>query len=293
MKTLLKISKLFIALIGIALIAGCTEPADINTYVKGSELETLLIVDGEMTTDTTAHHVTLTKSGNITNTGPVQVFSNAKVSITDGSNIFNLHENPLKPGTYLTDSSVYGVPGKTYTLHISNVDLYGNGGNETFTATSIMRKINPIDSFFISIIKIGKYPSWIIDLWSIDIGGGLNYYLPKAYKNDTLLTDSIHKYNTADNEGFMGQEFGGLPAIQLSERITENILRRGDKVTLELDGITVDYYNFINAFIDQYTPKSPLFSGPSANVPTNIYPSSEATGFFAVYSIQRNSRVYK
>ncbi len=288
------ICKSFFILFGITLLSGCTEKANIYTYVNGNDLVTLLIVDGEMTTDTTAHHVTLTKSGNVTNTGPIQVFSNAKVSITDGTNVFVLHENPRQPGTYLTDSSVYGVPGRTYTLNISNVDLYGNGGNESFTATSVMKKINPVDSIFISFLVHNKNSTiWAIDLFSKDIGGGLNYYLSKAYRNDTLLTDSIHKYRVATSASFSGGEYGGFPAIALNERLTENILYPGAKITLELDGITEDYYNFITAFIDQYSPKNPLFSGPSANVPTNVYPQNESAGFFAVYSIQRKSTVYR
>lgn len=293
MKRLFNKNRLYIILTGIAIFTGCTENANINDYVKGSDLVTLLVVDAEITTDTTAHHVILTKSGNITNSGEIQVFSNAKVSITDGINTFILHENPEQPGTYLTDSDVYGIPGRTYTLNISNVDLYGDGGNETFKATSVMKKINPVDSMAIAFAKFGKYKTWFIDIWSKDIGSGLNYYLPKAWKNDTLLTDSIYKYRPTNNESFIGKDYGGLPAINLSERLTENILRNGDRVTMELDGITVDYFNFIEDFIEQSTPKNPLFSGPSANVPTNIYPQNEALGFFAVYSIQRKSLVYK
>lgn len=282
--------KIIPVLASIILFAGCTESADINTYVNSTGVTPVLIVDAEITTDTMAHHVTLTKSSNVTNSLPIHVFSNAIVSITDGTHVFNLKESPQKPGTYFTDSTVYGIPGNTYTLNISNIDLLGNGVFESFTASSIMKKINPIDSIH---IQFFNSTVWIIDLYSQDIGGGLDYYLPKAYLNNILLTDSIHKYSPADNIGFNGQYYDGFQAIRLNEKITENILKPGDKVTLELDGITEGYYNFIYAFLSQYNPKIPLFSGPSANLPTNIYPQNQAAGFFAVYSVQRKSMIYK
>jgi hypothetical protein len=281
-------------MIAVAVVTGCTETADINEYVNASNEVTLLVVNAEISTDTMAHSVTLTKSSNVTNSNPIQVFSNAIVSITDGTQVFNLHENPLKPGTYLTDSTVYGIPGNTYTLNISNVDLYGNGVMQSFTASSELRKINPIDSIYIQYISQSKnFKGWFIDLYAKDIGGGINYYLPKAYKNNVLLTDSMHKYDPGNNISFNDTTYNGLPVIFLNQNITENDLMPGDKVTLELDGITEGYYNFIEAFIMQFNPKIPLFSGPSANIPTNIYPQNKAAGFFAVYSIQRKSIIYK
>lgn len=293
MNRILKFLNLVFVIVAVIFLNGCTEKADINDYVNTSDEVTLLVVNGEMTTDTTAHSVTLTKSGNVTNTGTIQVFSNAVVSITDGTHVFDLHENPSQPGTYLTDSSVYGIPGNTYTLNISNIDLYGNGTKETFTASSVMKAINPIDSIKIQYVSFSKNAKgWEILLKSLD-PGGLNYYLPKAYKNNLLLTDSIHKYDPATNLFFNGTVYDFFPAIFLSQNITENDLTPGDKVTLELDGITQDYYNFIEAFKAQSATKIPLFSGPSANVPTNVYPQNEAAGYFAVYSIRRKSMIYQ
>jgi len=287
------ICKFLIFIFAASVISSCTETADINNYVNASNVVPQLVVNGEMTTDTLAHRVILTKSGNVTNTGPIQFISNAILTITDGTHVFNLHENPLQPGIYLTDSTVYGIPGNTYTLNISNVDVNGDGIMESYTASSVMKKINPIDSIIIQSVDASKnFSGWFIDMYGQDIGGGLDYYLPKAYRNNVLLTDSMHKFAPASNIDFNGLYYDGYPVIFLRKNITENDLNPGDKVTLELDGITEDYYNFIEAFIMQYNPKIPLFSGPSANIPTNIYPQDKAAGFFAVYSIQRKSKIY-
>jgi len=281
---------LTIALSTMIILGSCSEKVDFpleNTYVR-------LVVYGEMTTDTMAHTVKLSKSGDALNEYPGGTVSNASVTISDGSNVFTLHESLKKLGVYETDSSVYGVPDRTYTLHISNVDVNGDGVMEEYTASSFLPKEDPIDS--ITVISDNSNPhfkGWLINLFAQEIGGGRNFYLMKAYKNDILLTDSIYEYtNFADNTGFEGKYYDGFSVYRLSNDKLDERLTKGDKVTLEMDGITQDYENYILGFILEYYPKIPIFSGPSANVPTNIVPKDKAVGFFTAYSVYRKSVVY-
>ena len=53
-------------------------------------------------------------------------------------NIFNLTEN--EPGIYVTDSTVFGIPGRTYTLNIVTKD------GDTFVASSKLNTVSAIDS---------------------------------------------------------------------------------------------------------------------------------------------------
>jgi hypothetical protein len=238
--------------------------------------------------------VKLSTSGDALNEHPGHAISNAVVTISDGSNVFDLHENISKPGTYETDPSVYGVPGRTYTLHIANVDVNGDGVMEEYMASSFLPKEDPIDSISVQYEKFGSYDKgWLISMYAQEIGGGRNFYLMKAYKNGVLLTDSTYEYtNMSDNTGFNGQYYNGFSVYMLSENKTDEKLKTGDTVTLEMDGITGDYEKFILGFIDEYYPKIPIFSGPSANVPTNVEPNDKAVGFFAAYSAYRKSKIY-
>jgi hypothetical protein len=279
---------LTIALGLMLMLVSCSEEVDFpleNTYVR-------LVVSGEMTTDTTVHSVKLSKSGDALNKYPGGTISNAIVTISDGSNLLTLRENQFKPGVYETDATVYGVPGRTYTLNISNVDVDGDGVMEEYTASSYLPKENPIDS--ITVLRTTEFDKgWLINLYAQEIGGGRNFYLIKAFKNDTLLTDSIYEYtNIADNTGFEGKYYDGFSVYTLSQDKLDERVKTGDKVTLEMDGITHDYQGFINGFISEYYPKIPIFSGPSANIPTNIEPKDKAVGFFAAYSVSRKSIVY-
>ncbi len=271
------------------IFGACTE--DINLSFDSTY--TRLVVDGSINTDTTEHKVTLLKSGDPLNTQPLRYVSNAIVSITDGADTFKLTEDTVKKGVYKTKPNVFGLPGKTYKLNISNVDVNGDGVLETYTASSSIKSINPIDSFKIVYQKYNSQnKGWLILLYSQDIGGR-NFYCIKVYKNSVLLTDSLKEYSISSNVGFEGKYYSGLPVYFLNENKPDERLKTGDTITLELDGITEDYYNFIDGYKQEIQPKIPILSGPSANVSTNINPKDKAVGFFAAYSVKRKSLVYK
>ena len=253
-----------------------------------------LVVDGSINTDTCRHYVRLTKSGDALNQNPVIPISNAIVTISDGDSVFHLKEIPTIRGLYATDSTVYGIAGKIYTLTISNVDVNDDGVLEEYTASSVLKKENPIDSISIRYQSFNPHvKGWLINMTAKDCGGGRNYYLTKVYKNDTLLTDSIQEYvNLADNSGFEGRYYYDFPVYFLNENKIDERIAKGDTITLEIDGITEEYYRFIIDFIQEYYPKIPIFSGPSANISTNIEPKNKAVGFFIAYSVQRKTIVY-
>jgi len=64
-----------------------------------------------------------------------------------------------------------------------------------------------------------------------------------------------------------------------------------DTITFQAGNISEDYYNFIVTLQAETGFQTPLFSGPPANVKSNI--SNGATGFFAVYSVAYSTRVFQ
>ncbi|HEY4786195.1 MAG TPA: DUF4249 family protein [Bacteroidales bacterium] len=274
---------------GLAFFSSCTESFVMDT---GSTY-TRLCVEGNITTDTMKHKVRLVKSRDLNDNSPFKPVSDANVTITDGLNVFPLKEDTTDRGSYYTDSTVYGLPGRTYTLDIKNVDINNDGVMEEYMASSKLMGVNPIDSFTIYYNNINEHmKGWSLDLYARDAGGGRNFYLIKARQNGVMLTDSIYKYSFSDNLGFEGKYFNGFQAYYIQET-TKTKLKTGDTITLEMSGITEDYYNFIIDYITEYYPKIPIFSGPSANVSTNVEPKNKTMGFFAAYSIQRKTRIYR
>jgi hypothetical protein len=164
---------------------------------------------------------------------------------------------------------------------------------EEYTAVSELRKENPIDSIHIVYQNSDSHMrGWDINLYAMD-PGGRNYYLIKVLKNNVMITDSIFKYSFTNNIGFEGKYYDGFQAYFLQESMPNERLKTGDTLTVEMYGITEAYYHFILDYITEYYPKIPIFSGPSANISTNIEPNGTAVGFFAVSSVRRKSVIYK
>jgi hypothetical protein len=267
----------------------CTEeftPELDTTYAR-------LVVDGGITTDTAIHRITLFRSSDPLNQLPKKAVSNAVVTISDGTTILTLTENPSNPGVYETPSGVYGVPGKNYILNIANVDIDEDGANEAYTASSFLKAINPIDSIrVLSQNYSSRQKGWLINMFTRDIGGK-SFYCVKAYRNNKLVTDSLKEYGIANNIGFEGKYYPGISVYYFNNDKDDEKVAVGDTITLELNGITEEYYNFINGCLAESRPKDPIFSGPSANVITNISPADKAMGFFKVYSIKKKSIRYQ
>jgi hypothetical protein len=273
------------------IVAGCTETID---NIRLDSTRPRLVVEGYISTDTVRQMVKLSILGDALKKDPIRVVSNALVTIYDGTTTYNLVEDQAVKGTYFTTSKVFGVVGRSYTLRIKNVDINNDQVMEEYTAQSTIKGINPVDSIHLVYNSSNHFDKgWSINLYTMDPGQGRNFYLIKVLKNNILLTDSIFKYSIGDNTGFEGKYYDGFTVYNLREGRVDERLVHGDIVTVELFGIDENYYSFISSYISDYYPKVPIFSGPSANIPTNIKPIDNAVGIFAAYSIERKSIIYK
>jgi len=241
------------------------------------------VIYGEITTDTTAHRVRITRSAGYFSNKPVEPISGATLTITDSeSNTYPLTERKTEPGSYYTDSSVYGVPGRTYTLNVSNVDLLGDGVLSSYTATSEIKPSVKIDS--IDTEYDDDWEMWKVKAWAKDPEQTVDYYMFKTLINGTLYSDSLANLFITDDKFFNGNYTYGITCNVFTEKDT---LKTGYNVTLEICGITEDYYNFLLETQMLISYQNPMFSGPPSNARTNF--NNDAFGYFAAYSISSSS----
>lgn len=261
-------------------MTSCTERIDIDldgTYTR-------CVVYGEITTDTTSHKVIITRSANYFSNTTAEGISGANVSINDGQQEFILSEDPLSPGTYITQPNVFGVEGKTYTLIIDNVDLHNNGEMKSYTASSFLPPVNEPDS--IKVIYRPEWRGWVVQAFALDSANRKDFYMFHTWLNGVLETDSLSTRITADDLFFNGSYTNGI-TIKYWEG--QETLLPGDTIVAGFCGITQNYYKFIDEVRATIRPSSPLFSAPPANPRTNI--SNNAIGFFAAYSLKRSTYI--
>jgi hypothetical protein len=272
----------FIISLLIMVATSCTERIEI-------ELDTTftrLVVEGHITTDTTTHWVRLTSSTDYYSSTPAPPVSGAVIKLDNGDGDIIMTESDSLQGYYFTSPDYYGEPGKTYTLNIELEEEIG--GNKSFSSSC---KINPIGT--IDSIRVEYNEDW--EGWEVQIFAWepptTDFYQFRVLKNDTLVTDTINHVCISDDRFFNGNYTNGIMVGFLDEEKPDEIVKPCDKITLEMSSITREYYDFIFELQDQtFEYRNPLFSGPPANISTNI---ENGSGFFASYSVVRSSTIYQ
>lgn len=260
------------------LINSCVERIDI----KLDDSNIRLVVDGSITTDTMAHTITLSSTTSYYYNKPAPPVTGAHLQISDGTDIYPLGEEA--PGIYRTDPSVCGVAGKTYTLDIRLPSPIG--GYSNYEASSTLFPVSHLDS-----VSLAFHPDWSDNgIWEVKCyvqdPPTEDFYRFMILKNSEMLTDTLNEWFVTDDRFFNGNYAYGAPIAYLRQGKEDEVLLRGDTVTVEMNNIGTGYANFIWDAQSEVNGSNPLFSGPPANVKGNI--DNGATGFFAAYSISRS-----
>jgi hypothetical protein len=273
-------------LIRIALLivsSACTERIDIDldsTFQR-------LVVEGSITTDQVKHCVILSSSSDYFSNRPSPRVQDAVVELSFGNETLQLLENDSDPGRYETPYAFSGVPGTTYELNISGLDINEDGLEEIYHASSTMPGGAELESIELKYYVTSLSSGYSVLLYASHPLDQRDWFGFKLIKNSDLLTDSLTKYNVLSDDIFDSGYFPGLPVGFLSDDEPRQALHPGDTLTLEMNCIEEAYYNFVTEAQLEIAGNYPLFSGPPANVRSNI--DNGAIGIFAAYSIQRRS----
>ena len=270
--------KILLLLFVLPVFISCTEIIDIkldSTYSR-------LVVFGTITTDSLRHEVMLTSTTDYFYNEPPPALENASVSVAFDDTILFLEESMVQPGTYLFPDAFRGVPGTTYSLEIRDVDIDKDGATELYNAETSMPDIARADSIRLQKFITPFFSGYQVALWSPE-PSGLHYYNYKLLRNGILINKRLSDYTVQTDEFFKNDYISGIPVGFLNDDEENEVINPGDTVTLEINSITESYYNFIVDAQSEIFGNNPLFSGPPANVPSNI--SNGATGIFTAYSI--------
>jgi hypothetical protein len=270
----------------------CTERIDVDTEASAPRL----VIYGGITTDTMQHSIRITRSGGYFTTSKPEGISRAAVSIRTDKETFVLQESATEAGLYQTDPSVYGLEGETYRLSVA-LDFDEDGRQEAYEAVSYMPGAPRIDS-------IGFRPSLLSEdylevlVWGYMPEADENYLSFHLYRNNEIVNDSLRGFFIIDDRYMDKKEIAGVSCFYLNQKEEQNILREGDVITVRIDGVTKEYASFIANAQSELWGSDPIFSGPPANVQTNIISRSPSenivvSGFFTAFSGNKKTTVYR
>jgi len=285
LKNRLMVKHPVLVIIFAAILASCTERIEINldsTYTR-------MVVYGEITSDSLRHGIYLSKTADYFSNSPVPVVSGAVVSISSGDSVYNFSEDPDEPGLYLPERAFRGLPGNTYHLSITGIDINDDGTNEEYEAESKMPVLVTLDSIWVLPFASGYFSGHQVQLFAMDPAATKEYYNYRIMRNGVMITDTLIEFISQSDDFFNGNYLYALPVTFLNDEDPEEAVGAGDIVTLEMASIPEGYYNFLSDARSEIFGSVPLFSGPPANVSTNL--SSGALGYFVAYAVSRKSQV--
>lgn len=272
-------------LLPVLVTLSCTEIVEIDldtTYTR-------LVVEGGVTNDSIHHQVQLSLSRDYFYNQAAPRVSNAVVHLEfeDISLLMEEHDNI--PGLYLTPYAFRGTIGTTYSLSIDQVDVDEDGTYESYNASSTMPGGVELDSILLNYSSSVYGNGWEVYMFALD-PPSKDWYGMRFWKNSELISPKLIDYSIQTDDFYNGKYlFYGIPIAYYSDDETEEQLFPGDTVSLELHSIERDYYNFVGDAQLEIFGSNPLFSGPPANIRSNI--DNGASGAFTAYSVYRASAI--
>jgi hypothetical protein len=266
--------------------ASCVERIEVKldpTYVR-------LVVDGSITTDTSKYTVNLTQTADYFYNAPIPRVTNATVTLYDGDSSYTLKETePGQSGIYESESNIIGTVGKTYNLNIRLASEIG--GNTNYSSSCELMSVTRLDSTNIIFHEDwGDDGFYEVRIFAQEPGTEVNFYMFNLYRNGRLMSDSISKVVVSDDKYINGSYINGLGAFYLDQSRPADVLKPGDVITLQMSGITKEYFNFVSE-VQSAGFNIPFFVGPPANVVGNV--TNGGVGFFTAYSNSYASIIVK
>lgn len=282
-----------------AFFAACTEDIVIDVEEGNHRIG----VEASFTNEMKRHETILSYTADFYNQNEIQMVSGATVYVTDGVDTMYYYEDEEQPGHYFTDS-VAGRKNTVYRLCVEAVDQDGEI-QSLFAESLIPDNVESIDSLAIkhyngsndsipSVFLVDTV-EWVYPYFQSLPDPGI-IYMPKVWKNDTLVSDSLSLTLMIPQGGFAGYYVNGPEMLESNKEIPigyflRSKLNDGDEIRADLYSITPDYYYYFYSIL-MSTGSNPMLGAP-ANVSSNIQPEGEGVGWFFTASVVTGSTVFR
>ncbi len=255
--------------LGIIIFNSCTKRIDIkldSTYER-------LAVAGYITPQIGEQYVRLTRTSDYFSNKPAPAVSGAIVTISEDSTTVQFFEDINNPGYYMAPEDYFGKIGNTYHLDITLAEPIN--GTVNYEAHEEMPKLSDnIDSVVVEYDE--QYERWMVRLYAWE-PPSIDFYMFNGMRNGNMITDTVSRVNISDDRLYNGNYTSGAVVLALYK----DELEPGDIFTLILSNITEEYANYMTDVQLELQANNPMFSGPPANVRTNV--GNNAVGYFAAF----------
>jgi hypothetical protein len=277
-------SLLRIASVLILVISGFSCQEEINIELNNQENQRI-VVEGRLTNELRNHRIRLSRTlSYFDNQSAPPVLGAEVYIIEEGSNRrFDLTLTDDTMGYYETDM-VKGSAGKEYSLIIQD-------GEDIYKATSYLDTVAQLDSInyyyrYESFFGFGQgyYTIRISATEPPPLG---NIYMFNVFLNDTLVNNTLVE-TPYQSDAFFNDSY--VSNVEIMAIAQEGIHSDTNTVIVEMLSISEEEYKYNTTFVQETYNNGSIFSGPPANIPSNVKSTSDGLdglGFFGASSIVR------
>ncbi len=252
-------------LLAVNFLASCEKVID----VKVDDAAKKYVIEGVLTDQPGSCMVMITQTKGFNEDNDFSGVNNAKVTITDDAGVVS---NLTQTGAGLYESSLKGVPAKTYTLQV-------NIGGEVSTGVSKMPLPVSLDSLYITEVSFFSTTSKLVNVqYSDPITSGNNYRFVKfvnRIKNKGIYVQNDDLSN------------GRVSTATLFSRDSD--ISKGDTVKVEMQCIDPVIYKYWFSLSQSATGETE--SASPANPVSNI--TGGALGYFSAHTVITKSIIAK
>ena len=199
------------------------------------------------------------------------------------------------PGIYALGDQFAAVEGETYKLEVW-IDFDKDGVQEYYSASTTVPVLHKLETLLLESVL----PSSVKDIPFVLILGfqdttGPHYYGASLSINDVVYSNRILRYYVHTLNSY--SQDGKYVYFPVSDWIITDALTWdngqtfdlyvGDTLTVELQTLSKEYYEYLLEAKTEKSQQFPLFSGPRGNVSGNI--SGGALGLFGSYAASRKT----
>jgi len=270
---------------GLLFVLGLFSSCEETVKLDLKQTESRIVVEGLVTTDSTRHFVKLSRTLDFYSKETPPAVRNARISVTDGTQIWNYSERPERPGYYVSDEAFAGVVGKFYRVVIEVGDKRIEGGDELIRVTEIDSITYLLDEDRLDLPSSGfteeeRMRVFALLFFTKEPQATKDFYLFKQYRNSERVDDNGTTILVSDDE--ILQE--NINAVQLLD-----FYAPGDTALVEMYSISraaFIYYNDLNTVLNN---DGGLFGPIPADPRSNL--SGGALGLFQVSDVRRAARI--
>ena len=274
-------------------ITACTEPIDL----RNDGMAPMLVINAILTDTIIGFGYEYVSENKVVISKTTPFFSPEYTEAVIGAKVW-INSDSLTmaySGTYGLERGFWGVPGKSYTLTV-HYDINGDGIDEIYTATTTMPQKYQLDSLSLIPISWGSDFNALLSLHFQD-SVGTDYFGAKlSNKNDQvhskIYSDRVLRYCLFRHELFSSEDKHRILQPEDFTWIIRHKMRHnnndeylvfaGDTLSVQLEALSPEYHRFLDVAKTELSHNNPFFSGPRANLPTNI--KGGAIGIFGAYT---------